>query len=105
MARLKSSLGLFNVNFLKAMRGVQVSGIEQEKFDELLPNINDDETVFEQKMLVVNELLNMADAFNKGVEYNPNLSGEAQAAASNVLSGGTSFSQEQDGSVTINTGE
>jgi len=66
LASLDATLELFNANFLKAMRGVQVSGIEQVKFEQILPNMNDAENVFERKMEAVQELLQIRDALQTG---------------------------------------
>jgi hypothetical protein len=66
LASLDATLELFNANFLKAMRGVQVSGIEQVKFEQILPNMNDAENVFERKMDAVQELLQIRDALQTG---------------------------------------
>ena len=48
------------------MRGVQVSGIEQVKFEQILPNMNDAENVFERKMDAVEELLVIRDKLQTG---------------------------------------
>jgi hypothetical protein len=66
LASLDATLELFNANFLKAMRGVQVSGIEQVKFEQILPNMNDAEGVFERKMDAVEELLVIRDKLQTG---------------------------------------
>ena len=66
LASLDATLELFNANFLKAMRGVQVSGIEQVKFEQILPNMNDAENVFERKMDAVEELLVIRDKLQTG---------------------------------------
>jgi hypothetical protein len=106
---LDKQLGLFNADFLKAMRGVQVSGIEQEKFDEILPNINDDEYVFEAKVAAVKELLEVRNALLSGTVSREDFSKAIDKVYGNVksnasTSGSKKYNQEEDGSVTINAG-
>jgi hypothetical protein len=106
---LDKQLGLFNADFLKAMRGVQVSGIEQEKFDEILPNINDDEYVFEAKVAAVKELLEVRNALLSGTVSRKDFSEAIDKVYGNVksnasTSGSKKYNQEEDGSITINAG-
>jgi len=91
------------------MRGVQVSGIEQEKFDEILPNINDDEYVFEAKVAAVKELLEVRNALLSGTVSREDFSKAIDKVYGNVksnasTSGSKKYNQEEDGSVTINAG-
>ena len=102
---LDKQLGLFNADFLKAMRGVQVSGVEQEKFDEILPNINDDEYVFEAKLAAVKELLEVRNALLSGTVSREDFSAAIDKVYGNVKSNApastSKIKKEKDGSVTV----
>ena len=106
LASLDSTLELFNANFLKAMRGVQVSGIEQVKFEQILPNMNDAETVFEKKMDAVEEMLIIRDKLQSGEitreEFLDIVNNTYNKNKSKISSGSTKV--EKDGSVTVGTG-
>ena len=106
LASLDSTLELFNANFLKAMRGVQVSGIEQVKFEQILPNMNDAETVFEKKMDAVEEMLIIRDKLQSGEitreEFLDIVNNTYNKSKSKISSGSTKV--EKDGSVTVGTG-
>jgi hypothetical protein len=102
---LDKQLGLFNADFLKAMRGVQVSGVEQEKFDEILPNINDDEYVFEAKLAAVKELLEVRNALLSGTVSREDFSAAIDKVYGNVKSNApastSNIKKEKDGSITV----
>ena len=107
LAELDSTLELFNANFLKAMRGVQVSGIEQVKFEQILPNMNDAENVFEKKMDAVEEMLIIRDKLQNGEisreEFLDIVNNTYNKQKQKITSNKTKV--EEDGSVTISTGE
>jgi Ca2+-binding EF-hand superfamily protein len=107
LAELDSTLELFNANFLKAMRGVQVSGIEQVKFEQILPNMNDAENVFEKKMDTVEEMLIIRDKLQNGEisreEFLDIVNNTYKKQKQKITSDQTKI--EKDGSVTVSTGE
>jgi hypothetical protein len=107
LASLDSTLELFNANFLKAMRGVQVSGIEQVKFEQILPNMNDAEGVFEKKMDAVEQMLVIRDKLQNGEisreDFLEIVNNAYNKEKQKITSNKTKV--EEDGSVTISTGE
>ena len=89
------------------MRGVQVSGIEQVKFEQILPNMNDAENVFEKKMDTVEEMLIIRDKLQNGEisreEFLDIVNNTYKKQKQKITSDQTKI--EKDGSVTVSTGE